>query len=152
MDLRQRVHDQLLNTQSFTWITIERWVEASNLSVGEFLWHYATMGVTVDGLFIWLSSVCFRMHLNLVHDNAMWTTRSTDITNMMDATVVYTSESFLVAISISPKPVIAAIKSDYCDPVDTLPHFVDYPVVLRYPVMDPKARCADMDIEPMGRE
>ena len=70
----------------------------------------------------------------------------------MDATVVYTSESFLVAISISPKPVIAAIKSDYCDPVDTLPHFVGYPVVLRYPITDLKVQCADMDIEPMGRE
>ncbi len=152
MDLRQRVHDQLLNTQSFTWTTIERWVEASNLSVGEFLQHYATMGVMVDGLFIWLSSVCSQMHLNLVHNSVVWTTRSTDIANMMDATVVYASESFLAAISISPRPAITAIKSDYCNPMDTLPWFVDYPVVLRYLVANPKAWCANKDIEPMGRE
>lgn len=37
MDLRQRVHDQLLNNRSFTWTTIERWIEASNLSASEFL-------------------------------------------------------------------------------------------------------------------
>ena len=110
------------------------------------------MGMMVDGLFIWLSSVCFQMHLNLVHDSAVWTTRSTDIANMMDAMVVYAIESFLAATSISPRPVFVAIKSDYCDPVDTLPCFGDYPVVLRYPVTDPKAWCADMDIELMVRE
>ena len=45
--------------------------------------------------------------------------RSTDIANMMDATVIYAEESFLTATSISPKPTIAAIKSDYCHPMDT---------------------------------
>ncbi len=110
------------------------------------------MGVIVDSLFTWLLSVCFQMHLNLVYDNAVWTTRSTDIANMMDATVVYASKSFLAAISISPRPAIAAIKSDYCNPVNTLPWFVDYPVVMRYLVANLRVWCADMDIEPMGRE
>ncbi len=106
----------------------------------------------MDGLFIWLLSVCFHMHLNFVYDSAVWTTRSMDIANMMDATVVYASKSFLVATLISPKPMIAAIKSEYCDPVDTMPRFVDFPEVLRYPVASPKTWYADMDIEPMGRE
>ncbi len=152
MDLRQRVYDQLLNNHSFTWTTIERWIEASNLSASEFLRHYMIMGAMVDRLFIWLSSVSFCTHLNLVHDSTMWTTRSTDNANMMDAMVVYSEESFLLATSISPKPTIAAIKLDYCDPVDTLPHFMEYPAVLRHQVTNPKVWCADIDIEPMGRE
>lgn len=52
MDLHQRVCNQLLNTNSFTWTTIEHWIEVSDLSIGEFLQHYTTMGATVDGLFV----------------------------------------------------------------------------------------------------
>ncbi len=141
MDLYQRVLNQLLNTNSFTWTMIEHWIEASDLSIGEFLWHYMTMGATVDGLFIWLSSVSFQIHLNLVHNSTVWMTRSTDIANMMDATVVYVEDYFLAATSISSKPTIATIISDYCDLSDTMSRFVDYPVVLRCPIASPKSQC-----------
>ena len=87
-----------------------------------------------------------------MHDSAVWTTRSTDIANMMDATVVCAEDNFLVATFISPRLTIAAIKSDYCDPTDTISRFVNYLVVLRHPVVNPKSHYADMDMELMGRE
>ncbi len=57
-DLHLAVRDQFNDMKSFSWVTIEHWVDVSeDLSTSVLLTSYSTRGAKVDSLFLWLVSI-----------------------------------------------------------------------------------------------
>ena len=110
---------------------------------------YLDVSSTIDGLFVWLTLVLTRLHLNVVHQSQAWTMHVTDVVNMMDGAIVFAEGCYLVAKSMSPV-VPKDLKLDLEDPSQVRYGMVSHPLVLNNPVKDVHIRCADLDLEPRG--
>ena len=150
MKLRQKVREQMLETQSFTNTMVMCWITASGLfNSYSLLEQYAKQGALVDGLFLWLSSVVTRTHLNFVHSASAWTSRASEKVDMTDATIVAAGNNFLVAKTLAPGMPKSVLKHDdeYCDPLMTRSRFIPVAFVLRNPVRNPEDCCQDLGLE-----
>ncbi len=149
-DLRLMVKDKFLDKKDFTWPTVTHWVECSTLTSAQYLSAFSMQGALVDGLFLWLASVLLKMHWNFVHKDAIWTLHVNEVTDLMDATIVFTTTGFLACPS-SRGVVDKAEQADcFMDPIITLPSHEDYPIVLQKRVHDVAAHSLEVDIEVMG--
>ncbi len=72
------VRDEFLDRSLFTHTTVQCWTETARLTEAQLLMHYSTLGQKVDGLFVWLTSMVMRFHLNCVHDNGIWTSHTSE--------------------------------------------------------------------------
>ena len=118
-DLRVYVQDEFLNRKSFIHTTVQRWLESGLLSEAQLLTKYTTLGGKVDGLFMWLASITSCLHLNLVHDSGIWTTRASENLDLRDALVVTTEHHFLAAATENKQLSEMAIKDGFNNPDDT---------------------------------
>ncbi len=55
--LRQEVRDLYLVTEGLTWPVMQWWLENMVTTGADLMEHYLDMSSTVDGLFVWLTSV-----------------------------------------------------------------------------------------------
>ncbi len=107
-----------MTQKSFSWVTIEHWLDASeNLSMSVLLTSYSMRGTKVDGLFLWLASISLQTYVNFAHESGAWTTHSSDVINCMDAMIVFGDEVFLIATSTTECVPKAVLKSDFMDPM-----------------------------------
>ncbi len=120
----------------------------------ELLEHYSRLGELVNGLILWLASVVTKTHVNFVHSDQAWTTRASDIVNLMDAMIVAVDRSFLVAYGLSETVIKSVQKSEdiYNDPLDTMNRFVLRARILNHPISNPQAHCCDMGLCPFGQD
>ncbi len=70
----------------------------------------------MDGLFLWLASIALCTHVNFVYKSTAWITRSSDVINCMDTTIVFGEHSFLVATSVAEHVPKLVLKPDFMDP------------------------------------
>ena len=118
------------STDSFSRVTTDHWIETCNFTGEELLSRYVTQGSLVDGLFLWLTTIAFKTHLNYVHSSNVWTSRGSEQPNMRDAVILFTQKYFIAAPSVNEQSLKAIVKDGFCDPVDTVVKFVDVLLVL----------------------
>ena len=109
-----------------------------------------TLGGKVDRLFVWLASIASHLHLNLVHDSGIWTTRASKNPDLRDALVVIIEHHFLAAATENKQVSEMAIKDGFNNPDDMRVQFTCHPFVLQNPVRDVASRYRDIGVETMG--
>ncbi len=129
-ELRIHVRDEFLNKRSFAYTTVQRWMETATLTESQLLRQYSTLGLKVDGLFIWLATIAMCLHLNYVHSNGIWMSCASESPDMYDVLVVFTETHFLMSKTHHNPATKMQIKDGFCDPEDTRNCFVSKPMVL----------------------
>ena len=128
---------------------IQQWLENSVMDGSELLDWYLDSDTEVDGLFIWLCAVLSHFHLNIVHQNAAWTTRASDVPNFLDVVIIFAEGCYLVAKNtelLQPKKA----EDDLEDPLDMHGVVMETPIVLKNPIRDLSSHCSDVDVTPRG--
>ena len=148
--LQDMVKLEFLDENSFSHITMSCWVESCNFTKDQLLEHYTTQDSLVDGLFLWLGTIVMKTHLNYIHDSCVWTSHGSENPDMRDAVVLFIEKYFIAVPSINGCTVKAIVKDGFCDPVDTLHRYVEYPLMLNRPVKNVAQHCLDMDVTTMG--
>ena len=92
----------------------------------------------MDCLFVWLATIVTRLHLNFVHSNGIWSSRASEKPDMRDALVMHIEGHFLSACSQNDQVLKEEVCDGFYDPLDTMPDFVPYPVVLNRQVKNLK--------------
>lgn len=110
----------------------------------------SNVGSPVDGLFIWLASFAFSIHVNVIHRDGVWTTRQTTIPDFYNLAIVFVLGYYMAApvyvdLPASPKKKLA-ITRGWLDYYDSLPNFVPYPCVLNGPVKSPDECCDELGL------
>ena len=139
-DLRVCVQDEFLNKKSFAHMTVQRWSESGLLSEAQLLTKYTTLGGKVDELFVWLAIIASQLHLNLVNDSGIWTTRASENPDLRDTLVVIIEHHFLAAATENKQLSEMAIKDGFNNPDDTRVRFTCCPFVLQNLVRDVTSR------------
>ena len=129
-ELHIHMQDEFLNKRSFVYTTIQRWTETATLTESQLLRQYLTLGLKVDGLFIWLATIAMCLYINYVHGNGIWTLHASESLDMHDALVVFTETYFLASKTHHDPATKMQIKDGFCNPEDTRSHFVSKPMVL----------------------
>ncbi len=149
-ELHLLVHKQFQDKASFTRAMVMQWIEASNLTESQFLTHYSTVDMHVDGLFMWLVTVMTGFHLNFVHTNGVWSSCTSESLDMQDAVVMHIEGHFVsVPLQLLRVPK-EEVRDGFLDPLDTMLSYVAYPVVLKGLVHNLRQKCDETSLKPRG--
>ena len=102
-------------------MTIEQWLMDKGVTHKEYLCWIVNRKSVVDGLFVWLSVHACQQHMNVLHPGGIWTSRSSEVMVLTDATVTLVVGCFL----LTPKMECFSVKDDsfYIKPLHD-PHLV----------------------------
>ena len=132
---------------------IEHWLQSNALSHKKYLSWILNLGSKIDGLFLWLASLAAGIHLNIIHSNGVWTTR-TGIPNLQDLSVAITLGGFLVVTEVLVNTLKKKMKdcdsNVFLDHMQVYQNFVLSPVVLNQPVQDLQSQCDEIGLVPFG--
>ncbi len=104
----------------------------------------------MDSLFVWLATVVTRLHLNFVHSNSIWSSRASEKPDMRDALMMHVEGQFLSVCSQNDQVPREEVCDGFYDPLDTMPDFVLYLVVLNRQVKNLKQHCEEIGLVPRG--
>ncbi len=76
---------------------VDFWLQSQGTPMIRYLSVCSNVGSLVDGLFIWLASFAFTVHLNVIHGDGVWTTRQTAVPNFCDPAIVFVLGYYLAA-------------------------------------------------------
>ncbi len=85
-----------------------------------------------------------------VHVNRIWSSRASEKLDMRDTLVIHVEGHFLSACSKNDQVPEEEVHDSFYNPLDTMPDFVEYPVVLNKPVKHLKQRFDEIGLELRG--
>ncbi len=137
--LRILMRDQVTSNDREVQIAIENWLISYGITKKQYLCFVVNRCKPIDGLFVWLVVHTTRNHLNILHASGVWTSRRSDITVLMDASVILVVNCTLHTPKMSHEA-IKKCNDEYvellCDPRLSLHNFVSMPRILNNPIWD----------------
>ncbi len=100
IQLHADVHAFLMNMDDDSALTMDNCLQQKASTLKQYLSRVMNVGTLVDSLFLWASSRAYGKHINLVHENGVWTTHHTAIPDLLDAAIVFILTGYLFSPSV----------------------------------------------------
>ncbi len=79
-------------------VLVDYWLQIQNTPLMRYLSVCSNVGSPVDGLFLWLASYAFSMHVNIIHGiDGIWTTCHTAIPDFQNLAIVFVLGYYMAA-------------------------------------------------------
>ncbi len=138
----------LLDLGRLVAVVVDAWLLQEGLTMLQYLSCVSIEGSQIDGLFLWLASHACQEHLNLVHGNGVWTTRTTGMPDLHDVVIVLTLDKFLASPHVCVVQQLSKSAVKWGLPDSWASDFVQTPCVLNSPICDLDLHLAEIGLVP----
>ncbi len=118
-DLWIQVRDAVLGSDCEIQVAIKQWLMSYGLSQKQYLHFVVNHHHPIHSLFLWIVVHLHHQHINIMHVSGVWTSQRSDITVLMDATIILVLNCCLSTCKISREAIKSAddtYMQCFCDP------------------------------------